>query len=67
MADKKEIRRLVQAAEGWRGWRVETTKAGWILYPPDKSQSGVAIHGTPSDHRAWANTIARLKRLGAPV
>ena len=67
MPDTKEVRRLVKAAEGWPGWRVETTKAGWMLYPPDKSQSGVLIHGTPSDRRAWANTIALLRRRGAPV
>jgi hypothetical protein len=67
MPDKKEIRRLIKAAEGWPGWRVEKTKAGWMLYPPDKSQSGVLIHGTPSDRRAWDNTLARLKRRGAPL
>jgi hypothetical protein len=31
MPDRKEIRRLVKAGEGWPGWRVETTKAGWML------------------------------------
>ena len=67
MPDKKEIRQLVAAAETWPGWRVETTKAGWMLYPPDKTKSGVLIHATPSDRRAWKNTIALLRKRGAPV
>jgi hypothetical protein len=67
MADKKQVRQLVKAAEARAGWRVEETKAGWMLYPPDKGQSGDLIHKTPSDHRAWANTIALLRRRGAPV
>lgn len=67
MADKKEIKGLVAAASDWPGWRVEATKAGWMLYPPDKSQSGVLIHKTPSDRRSWANTIALLRKRGAPV
>lgn len=67
MADKKEIKRLIEAASHWPGWRVEATKSGWMLYPPDKSQSGVLIHGTESDKRAMANTISRLRQRGAPV
>ncbi len=67
MASKKEVRRLIKAAEKWPGWRVEKTKKGWMLYPPDKAQSGVLIHATPSDHRAWQNDLARLRKRGAPV
>lgn len=66
MADK-EIDRLINEASGWPGWRVEKTRKGWVLYPPDKSQSGVTIHGTPSDWRAWKNTISLLRKRGAPV
>jgi len=36
-------------------------------YPPDKTQSGVLIHGTPGDRRAWANTVSLLRKRGAPV
>lgn len=67
MADKKEVRRLIEAAEKWPGWRVERTTKGWMLYPPDKALSGVLIHATESDHRAWKNTISRLRQRGAPL
>ncbi len=67
MPDKKEIKRLIDAAAHWPGWRVEARKSGWTIYPPDKGQSGVTIHKTPSDRRAWANTIAELRRRGAPI
>lgn len=67
MADKKALKRLIDAATHWPGWRIEETKSGWMLYPPDKSQSGVLIHKTPSDRRAWANMIALLRKRGAPV
>ncbi len=63
----KEVRSLIKAAEGWPGWRVEQTKKGWMLYPPDKALSPVLIHGTESDHRALQNTRARLRKAGAPV
>lgn len=65
--DKKQIRNLIAAAEKWPGWRVEEKKSGWMIYPPDKTQPGVLIHKTPSDHRAWANTVAQLKRVGSPL
>lgn len=67
MADKKEIRRLIEQARTWAGWRVVETKGGWMVYPADKSFPGISIHGTPSDHRMWQNTISRLRRAGAPV
>jgi len=51
----------------WPGWRVAPTHDGWMLYPPDKTLSGVLTHKTPSDWRAWKNTMALLKRRGAPV
>jgi len=66
MADKK-ITRLIAEARKWPGWRVEDTRKGWMLYPPDKTQSGVLIHGTPGDRRAWANTVSLLCKRGAPV
>lgn len=67
MSSKKEVKELIKAAEKWPGWRVEPVKSGWMLYPPDKSQSGVLIHKTPSDNRAWRNDLARLRRRGAPI
>ena len=67
MPDSKQIRKLIKDAEKWSGWRVEAVKKGWMLYPPDKSQSGVLIHKTPSDHRAWKNMMSELRKRGAPV
>ncbi len=67
MPDKKDIRKLIEAAQSWAGWRVEQRSKGWFLYPPDKALSPICIHNTPSDHRAWQNTLSRLRRAGAPV
>lgn len=65
--DKKEIEQLIRGAQKWQGWRVVETKKGWMLYPPDKSQSGVPVHKTPSDWRAWQNLKSQLRRRGAPI
>jgi len=46
---------------------VEEVKKGWIIYPPNKAIAGIAVHSTESDHRAMRNTIARLKKAGAPL
>lgn len=54
----------VLKAAGEQGWRVESTKKGFRLLPPDPSKSAVAIHRTPSDHRAMKNTIAQMRRSG---
>lgn len=61
--DKKSIKSLLEKLET-AGWTKKTTKSGWIVYPPDKSFSGVAIHKTPSDHRAWKNLMSELKKRG---
>lgn len=47
-----------------QGWRISTTKKGWMCYPPDPNLTGVLIHKTPSDHRWYANTISLLRRRG---
>ncbi|MFT3905651.1 MAG: hypothetical protein QM718_05040 [Steroidobacteraceae bacterium] len=65
--NSKEIKALIADAQKWQGWRVVEIKAGWILYPPDKSIPGITVHKTPSDHRAWKNTRSLLRRAGAPV
>jgi hypothetical protein len=67
MANNKDITKLIAAAQKWPGWRVEEKKMGWMLYPPDKNLPGIVIHKTPSDWRAWQNTLSRLRRSGAPV
>lgn len=58
-----KINRLIKDLED-AGWRVQPTKAGWMFYPPDKSKSPVATHGTPSDSRAVKNLTADLRRSG---
>lgn len=65
--NNKEIRRLIKDAEKWPGWRVVPVKGGWNLFPPDKTMPPINVHKTPSDHRAWKNTMARLRRAGAPI
>lgn len=70
--DAREIRRrfrgelgehMIRAIEQ-QGWRVEATRNGAMIYPADRSQSAIAVHGTPSDHRALANTLSRMRRSG---
>lgn len=63
----KELEQLIETIRGWAGWRVVKAKKGWIAYPPDKHQPGIAIHRTESDHRAMRNTISRLRKAGAPI
>lgn len=67
MSLNREIRELVAQVQKWPGWRVEEAKAGWMIYPPDKKFPGIAVHETPSDHRALKNIIGRLRRSGGPV
>lgn len=67
MSDKKEILELIGKARTWGGWRVEVKDKGWMVYPPDKTKSGVMIHKTPSDWRAWKNVLSELRKRGAPV
>lgn len=61
--DRKRVKSLLESLET-AGWKRTDTKSGWIVYPPDKNLSGVAIHKTPSDHRAWKNLMAELRRRG---
>jgi hypothetical protein len=59
----KELRGVLEAAEA-QGWRVEPSKAGYLLFPPDQSQGIVSVHKTPSDHRAMKNLIGEMRRRG---
>ncbi len=54
----------IRKAAQRQGWRVEPTKKGWLLIPPDKTKPAVTMHNTPSDHRAEKNLIATLRRSG---
>lgn len=60
---KKDLKKIVQAAEK-QGWRVKMTKNGhWSFYAPD-GENIVHAGGTPSDHRALDNLVAQLRRYG---
>lgn len=61
MVASKEIRELVRELES-QGWRVEATRKHLRAYPP--TGSPVTLPSTPSDHRAFANTIALLRARG---
>jgi hypothetical protein len=57
------VKSLLEELEA-QGWRIKDSKKGWMVYPPDVSKNPVAIHKTPSDHRAWNNLMSELKRAG---
>lgn len=63
MAADKRMKALIRELEA-QGFRVQATKAGWMIWPPNLDRNGVAIHRTPGDYRAWANMLARLKKVG---
>ena len=67
MSKNKEVKQLLAQIESWQGWRIEEKAKGWMVYPPDKTLSGVMIHGSPSDHRWLKNTMSELRKRGAPV
>lgn len=60
---KQRPQDLVKIAES-QGWRVQQTKMGWLLYPPDRTKPAVSLHKTSSDHRWFANAVALLRRSG---
>lgn len=66
MADKR-VNELIRQVEGWPGWRVVETRKGYMLYPPDKSLSGVLVHRSPSDTRWLKNVTSELRKRGAPL
>lgn len=60
---KKDLKSVLKEAER-QGWRVVPTKGGhWRLYAPD-GVNIVHTAGTPSDHRALDNTIAKMRQYG---
>lgn len=64
---RKDLRRVQRIALD-AGWRVEQTRNGhWRFLPPDRTVQPCVVGGTPSDHRAWANFIACLRRKGLDV
>lgn len=61
MADKR-VNQLRKEAER-QGWIVIPIKAGWLLRSPD-GVTQVTLHGTPSDHHWFDNTVARMRKGG---
>jgi len=47
-----------------QGWRVEASRHGAMVYPADRQQGPIAVHCTPSDHRAGRNFVSRMRRAG---
>lgn len=67
MSKNKEVKQLMAQVMTWQGWRVEVKANGWMIYPPNKSLSGVMVHSSPSDHRWLKNVKSELRKRGAPV
>lgn len=58
-----DLRRLIKALEA-QGFTVTRTGNGhWLVRNAD-GLAVVTLAGTASDHRAWRNALARLKRAG---
>lgn len=63
----RQFRVLVRVATA-AGWRCQRTGSGHLaLYPPDQTVDPVYLAGSPSDHRAWRNVRALLRRRGLKV
>ena len=48
-----------------QGFRTKRTRSGVMVL--GKHGGAVQIHFTPSDHRAYRNEVARLRRLGVQL
>lgn len=60
-----QTKRLIEAAEQ-QGWTVTATSGGHIKFLSSDGNIVFAA-ATPSDHRAWRNTRARLRRHGLTI
>jgi len=59
----KELRALIKAARA-QGFTVERTRGGHWLVRNAEGRAVATIAGTASDHRAWLNSLARLRQVG---
>jgi hypothetical protein len=50
-------------AAAQQGWRLESTKDGLMLYPPDRARTGVLVHRNPTE-QALKKTLSQLRRRG---
>ena len=63
MSAPKRTRVILASLES-QGARVKQTTKGWIVFFPDEEKSSMVVHKSESDHRAEANTRARVLRAG---
>lgn len=62
-----DLNKVIEAAKR-QGWRVDRTKKQhWRFLSPDRNQPPIIFSGTPSDHRAIKNLVARLRRAGLDI
>lgn len=64
----KDMRDLMDKVNRLDGWRVEfSSRTGWKVYPPQPHSPISVAHGPRNGYRARKNTIAKLRRAGAPI
>ena len=63
----KDARKIALVLVDEQGWTYRLGKKHPMLFPADKTQSPVVIAGSPSDHRAFKNFVAQVRRSGGKV
>lgn len=63
---QREMTALVRLAES-QGFRVKTTRKGWVVYAKRRDGGTVWLHKTPSDWRAAKNIRAELRKIGVEI
>lgn len=63
--NRRDWDRLPRAAEK-QGFRTRRTRNGWVVYSND-GKGTAGFHLTPSDHRAYRNAVADLRKIGVAV
>lgn len=63
MSGKKDLKDLMRRARD-AGWTVKLTKGGHLKFIPPDNGVPVFTGSTPSDHRAYHNLCAMLRRKG---
>jgi hypothetical protein len=63
----KDLRNLVKLAES-QGWEFGRTNSGHVKFcSPYTTEAPVFYSGTPGDHRAQKNLVAKLRRAGLEI
>lgn len=67
-SQSKDMRDLMDRVSKLDGWRVEFSGgAGWKVFPPPPHRPISVAHGPRNGYRQRKNTIAKLRRAGAPL